>query len=355
MISFHVIRPSRIRFGTLRIVLLCSLFTMACAGADEAVGTNQVHVSSASASNEVAGTYFSKAGAHTARIIDTVQGSTSTRLVSIAQWVDSFFIDPDYVEEQADAHVTLQQSVKFYRYFEPELRTSVRASVVLPNINRRLRLVLEGNDERDLENPTQPFDETLLDSTEQSVDNPAVSLQYFFLQNPDIDLSLSGGVRLSEPSLYVAPRIALRAGLGAGWESKLTERIYWYTTGNVRSDSEFRFDHLLGKRNLFRQTFQMYWERETYDEEGFLYNLNSSITHPLIKKDAAFRYAWATAYQTRPAGHWTSTTLSMGYRQSIWRKWLIMEITPFVTWEEQYQWEPSPGIFFSISAIFQKD
>ena len=80
----------------------------------------------------------------------------------------------------------------------------------------------------------------------------------------------------------------------------------------------------------------------------------SSITQP-FGKNVAFRYAWSSVYTTRPDPRWTSTTLTVGYRQSILRKWLVLETAPFVTWEEQYKWEPGAGIAVSLNVIFEED
>ncbi len=290
----------------------------------------------------------------TAHFIDTVQGRASKRIVSVAQWVDSFFDDPEYAEEEADARASLQQNVKFYRNLDPEFSTRVRASVVLPNLNRRFRLSFEGNDDLYTEGADATPEDTLADSTQGSVDDPSLRLLYLFLQHRDVDLGLSGGIRMSDPALYTGPRLKLRSGIGAGWEAKVTQRVYWYTTNDLKSKSELRLDHLLGKRNLFRQAFRTDWDEEKHATEGFHNTATSSVTQPL-ERTAAMRYAWSSTYLTRPDPRWTSTTLSVGYRQSIWRKWIILEATPFVTWEEEYDWNPKAGLLFSFSTILDNE
>ena len=146
----------------------------------------------------------------------------------------------------------------------------------------------------------------------------------------------------------------LRHDLGAGWNAKLTHRTYWYTTDNLKAKTELRFDHLIGQRNLFRQSIRSNWDEEKHEDVGFRHTVTSSITQA-FKNDSALRYAWSSSHQTRPDPRWTSTTLSIGYRQSIWRKWIIIEAAPFVTWEEQFGWDPKPGLAISLSTIFEKE
>ncbi len=342
------------RFGDFRFYYIaCILAAVQCASVDAANGTNEVHAAMPESTNETAALNTKQKPS----IVDTVQRSTSTRIVGLARWVDSFFDDPEYAEEEANARASLQQTIKFYRNLEPEYRTRVRASVVLPNLNRRFRLTFEADDETDSEDPadpTDPSEENFTESTQDSIDNPSVRLNYFFLQRPDADLGLTAGVRLSRRSFYFGPRITLDADIEPGWHAKLIQRIYWYTTNDLKSKTELRFDHLLGKHNLFRQAFRLDWDEETHETDGFRPSATTSITQPL-KRDAALRYAWSSAYSTRPDPGWTSTTLSVGYRQSIWRRWIILEVTPFVTWEDEFNWKPKPGIAITFNAIFDKE
>jgi hypothetical protein len=46
--------------------------------------------------------------------------------------------------------------------------------------------------------------------------------------------------------------------------------------------------------------------------------------------------------------------VSVSYRQRLWRKWLVGEITPFTRWEDAYDWQTDPGIAMSVSVIFEE-
>jgi len=351
MFGPSAVRTFKSGCGAVRICCACGMMTMSCIAGEDSAGTN--HIQAAATVNETStNAPVEEPEIQRKNIIDTVQGSASSRLVSLARWVDSFFDDPEYAEEEADARASLTQTVTFYRNVDPVYRTRVRASLILPNLSRRFRLTFEGNDDLDQEDAAGNLEETLAESTQESIDDPSLRLQYLFLHEPDVDLGMSGGVRLNESAFYAGPRLKLRAGLGAGWDAKFTQRTYWYTTDNVKAKTELRFDHLLGRRNLFRQAFRTDWNEEKHQSEGFRNTVTSSITQPL-QKNAAFRYAWSSTYLTRPDPRWTSTTLSVGYRQSLWREWVIAEVTPFMRWEEQYDWGPSPGIVLGLSAILE--
>jgi len=289
---------------------------------------------------------------HRHNIIDTVQGSASSRIVLLARWADSFFDDPEYAVQEATARASINQDVRFYRNLDPAFRTYVRASAVLPNLNRRFRLIFEGEKDPSALQDSEDANTDTVEPPREAVDDNTLRLQYIFLEQYYVDLRLTGGIRLNESALFVGPRIKLRTSIGSKWEANLSQRIYWYTTNNLKSKTELRFDHILGRRNLFRQAFSTDWDEEKHQADGFRNTVTSSITQP-IKRSAAFRYAWSSSHQTRPDPRWTSTTLSVGYRQSIWRDWIIVEGTPFVTWEEDFDWDPKPGFTVSLSAIFE--
>ncbi len=347
----NVTHPSHNRFGSLRIGIASCLMVISGEVLGASAGTNQTQAAAAIIWEE---TSVAEPEIQRNTIFDTVQGSTSTHIVWLARWVDSFFDDPEYLEEEAYARATVQQNVRFYRNLDPAFSTHVRATVVLPNLSRRFRLSFEGNDELYSEDYAGGTEPNIADSTRESINDPSFRLLYLLLQRRDIDLGLSGGVRLNDFAFYTGPRLKARASLGSGWVVKLTQRIYWYTTNNLKSKTQLRFDHLLGKRNLFRQSFKTAWDEDKHESVGFRHTTTSSITQPL-KNSSALRYAWSSVYLTHPDPRWTSTTLSVGYRRSVWRKWIILEAAPFVTWEEQFRWNPKPGFSVSLSTIFEKD
>lgn len=350
MFGQGVKRTSIFGIGAFRIVVACALTAAHC----DAAGDTDSPGLPTSISNEVAADDLPESSPEASQdtIFDTVQGSTSTRIVALARWADSFFDDPAYADEEANARVSLEQAVRFYRNLNAEFSTRVSATVVLPNMNNRLRLSFEGDDEQYAEDFEVNEEENLADATQESIDNPSLRLQYLFSRHRDFDLRMSGGIRFSEEALYAGPRLKLNSLIGWGWTARFTQRVYWYTTDNVKSKTEVRFDHLLGENNLFRQSFRTDWDKELHPVDGFRNSATTSITQPL-KKTAAFRYAWHSVYYTRPEPGWTSTSLSIGYRQSVLREWFIVEATPFVTWEEQYNWNPKPGINLSFNIIFE--
>jgi hypothetical protein len=285
--------------------------------------------------------------------IDTAQGAASTRIASLARWVDSFFDDPEYAAEEASARASISQSATFYRDPAAAYRTSIRASIVLPNLSNRLRLAFEGNDELYAEEPVGDTVPNLPESTRESVDDPSLRLHYTLLQRYETDLRMTGGFRLEDSSVYAGPRFKFRTRLGADWNAAFIQRLLWYTTETRRSKTELRLNRLAGTRNLFRQTFRTDWYKERDENNVLRHTITTSLAQPL-KKTAAFRYTWSSVYFAQPESGWAYTTASISYRRSAWRDWIMVEAAPFVRWERRYDWEPNAGITFSISAIFEE-
>lgn len=280
--------------------------------------------------------------------IDTAHYAVSSRIISLARWMDSFFDDPEYATEEADARISISQATTYSKADLLEYRTRISSSVALPNLSRKTKLVFEGNEDLEVEDTEKSVQE----SAKESVDSPSIGLQYSFLELRDLDLRVRAGVRLGDPSFYAGPRIRAYIDIGNTWTARFTQRAYWYTDNYWRSKSTLDFDRIIGSRNLFRQSFRTDWKEEYFPTQGFRHTVTSSLSQPL-KDAAAFRYSWSSVYYTRPNGEWSSTALSVSYRQSVWQDWILLEVTPFVAWEDRLNWEINPGITFSVNILFE--
>lgn len=284
-------------------------------------------------------------------MIDSTHSAIGKKVGAIARMIDSFFENSDYAIEEADGRISLHQSIEITKKSSMRYRTRIKGSLSLPNISRRLKLDFKGNDNLDIDDTNE---QDIEKSAEESVDAPSVGLQYSLFQRNDIDIRQSNGVRFRNLSLYTGLRFRLQSKVDHLWNAKFTQRLRWYTSDGWRSNSEVTFDRIIGIRSLFRQTFNTAWSEDLNISEGFRHTITSSFTQPLGSK-AALRYHWSLIYFTQPEPGWTSTTLYIKYRQHIWRDWVILELAPFVSWEDTFGWKANPGASISMTLIFEEE
>jgi len=292
---------------------------------------------------------YNEAATIMSNAVDSAHLAVSSSVGSITRIIDSFFENPNYTTEEADGRISLYQSLDITKKSSIKFRTRIKGALSLPNLSRRLKLTFTGNDDLDIDDVKE---EDIENSAEKSIEAPSFGLQYSLFNRNDIDIRESSGVRFGNLSLYSGLRFRIQGELGSKWNTKLTQRIFWYTNDGWRSNTELTFNRAVGKRNLFRQTFNTVWSENLNISEGFRYTITSSFTQPLVKT-AALRYHWSSIYFTQPETGWTSTTLSLRYRQRLWRDWVTLEFAPFVSWNDTSNWEANPGAAFSIALIFE--
>lgn len=284
--------------------------------------------------------------------LDKARRAAGSRVASAARWADHFFEDPDFLDEEAHAHISLRQSVEFSRKSDVEYRTRINGSVSLPHFSRKLKVVFEGDDDLEIDEEDDPDD--MGTSTDQSVEAHTVGLQYAALSRPDYDFRIGVGVRMGDTAVFAGPRWRVQANVSPMWRTRFTQRLRWYSDDGWKSSTDVDVDRQIGPRNLFRQNVSTVWREDRFDRDGFRHTATSSFVQPLADL-RAIRYAWSSDYLTRPDQRWSSSTLSVSYRSSLFRDWIRLELKPFVSWEEDFEWNANPGVVISLSCIIEDD
>ena len=281
--------------------------------------------------------------------VDIAQRMAGSRVRKTARWVDSFFNDPTYTADEADGRIVFSMSGETSYKDSEDFRMKIDGNLYLPRLSKRLELVFAGNDDLDINDNE---DQTFADSAEKSSDNPSVGLRYSSFRNEKCDLRMGAGVRFGNQSLFFGPRLRYTQDLTEYWLVRFTQQLRWYTDDGWKSGTDLDFDRRVRKYNLFRQRFSTDWNEDKYDDQGFRHSATTSYTHPLAHK-AAMRYSWRSVYLTRYDGGWRSTRFTARYRRATWRDWVIIEFAPFVSFDDEYGWDPNPGIKLTISFIFE--
>jgi hypothetical protein len=281
--------------------------------------------------------------------VDSAHRAVVNQVGVISRFIDSFFENPNYAAEEADARISLFQSTNITKRTSRTFRTRLKGSLTLPNLSRRLKLSFSGYDDLNID---ETREENIEESAEESIKIPSIRLQYSLFDRNNIQIKESTGIRLRNPSLFAGFRFTIKRDLSKKWNTKYIQRVFWYTKDGWISSTELNFNRVIGKRNLFRETCKAFWQESHDLSEGFKFNLISSFSQPLAKS-AILRYHWSSFYFTKPDARWSSTTFSIKFRQRVWRDWLTLELAPFITWNENVNWKSDIGSVVTIALIFE--
>lgn len=285
--------------------------------------------------------------------MDTAHDLIATRVEASARWFDTFFDDPNFVEEDVSTRLRVRTDAFFSQRDEEKFSANVNLKLHLPALSHALKSkvsLLVGGDET-LDDPdvagTNSIDNALNDAT----DDPTVGLQYFLFANRDLNVNMTAGVRLSGPALFVGPRASYVHTLSEVMLLRFIERIRWYTDDGWESRTRLDLDRSFGSSRFFRQTFEIRWRESSRDEDGFRFQALTNLTQRLSSRQAV-SYRWNNTLKTEPDIHMDSTVLLVQYRRRIFRKWLFCELIPQLAFQDEYDWKANPGVTLRLEVVF---
>ena len=261
-----------------------------------------------------------------------------------AQWVDSFFSDPEYEAEVATSQYRLRPEL-FYRSeqgFKGKLKASFK--IRLPNMERRVSLVGGSSD----------FDSNFDEAVDDDVSEPAIGLQFFGRERGKWNTSVSVGLKFNEFAGFMGPRFRYRTDWTPRTSFRITQKILWQTNNEWQSRSRFDFNVAINERYFFRQLVDGRWRGEHSTEEGFRTRVSSFLTRRLA--NAAGLQSEATViFHTRPDTHVDKYVVAMRYRKRVWREWFYYEIVPQLSWEDEFDYKLNPGIRLRVEIFYGTD
>jgi hypothetical protein len=281
--------------------------------------------------------------------IDTLHSGLSRRILSTADWLDSFFLDERSVKEENHTYARFRYDVFAEEKTSVSYRPTFDLRLVLPALQKKTHLVFSSEPAAPL--PGAPLAQNTTGAgvgpTEER--RAAAAIHYFFKSTADESFVVRVGAALKKfsPALFVAPRYRLLVPLKP-WDFRFSQEVVYRTDTRWQTETQLDLERPLPHELFFRTNVTGIW---TEIVRGYAYSINFSLRQPLSTSHA-LNYSWTNTYQTRPIHELTGVALSMGYRHSFWRQWFFYEITPQVRFPRDRNFDVTPGILFRIDMFF---
>lgn len=276
------------------------------------------------------------------KVLDQQQQNVSERLVSAAEWIDSFFDDGRYYEEENKTRATLSLEFGYTEKDDFEINPRISMRLQLPKISKKLHLLIKGADDEEYDidgNPRSPGD----DSTDRS--QLEAALQYFLIDTENSNLSTSFGG--SYDYLYGGVRYRYLTDFGK-WQGRFTDRLRWYTDEGWENRAAIDFERRISDVWMFRSiTSGTLYE----NDDGIPYSQIFRVFQ-VVSKEKALLYETGAYFDTEPDHTMVDFQIKVRYRQRFYRDWLAFEVTPQVTFPEDHGRDTNLGIFFRFDADF---
>ncbi|AGF77751.1 hypothetical protein UWK_01183 [Desulfocapsa sulfexigens DSM 10523] len=272
---------------------------------------------------------------------DAGHETLSEKVISAATWLDSFFDDTRYSQEENKTRAKLKLMAGIQKYESLDFKPRVSIRLHLPHAQNRLNLLFTANDDED-------FDVDRRGNALNSRDDDSEitgSLQYFLKQTEKLNISASAG--LSTSYLYAGLRYRGLYDYGS-WQGRFTSRFRYYTDDGFESRNQYDLERKVSEKFLFRTTLEANWEEE---RNGVPHAVIFSLYH-VLNSDRAILYEAGNYLQTSPSYQLTDTVFGLRYRQRFYRDWLVTEVAPQISFPKEHDRNFVPGIIVKLEAEF---
>jgi hypothetical protein len=284
--------------------------------------------------------------------IDERHEQLSSRVLSTADWLDSFF-----ASERIDAEAQETRLVVGFSLFAEDSQgvkfdVASRFRLSLPFMTERLQLVFSGDPDDEIGTDTVPRQELRRRLLEQRERTVTVGLRYQLRHTLLSNLSLRTGLRLRNdtPVLLLEPRYRQNVPLDPNWHFRFTQRFIAYSDDTYEIRTLFDLEHFLTEisDDLFlRLTAEGNWFSDGIGYEPALHlNLFQTLSPRRV-----LNYRISNFFQTRPNYRRESTIVSVLYRQMLGRDWLYGEVAPQLAFPRERNFQPTLGVMLNMGVI----
>jgi len=284
--------------------------------------------------------------------VDQTHSWVGRGLFNAAVWFDRFFGDERMVViERPEAYLRWKTELRWDEEEHFSFRSSVRASLRLPRLKNRWRLVFTSESKGDPnviipEDPGNPGVNPV-----STVRSSSTELIYDILRTRSTVLDAGAGVQVKiPPNAFVRTRFQHMRPLPLDTLGRLTVTAYWDASAGWGESNQLDFERWLAPPTMLR------WSNSFTIEEngdGWAWGTDLSLLHAFSPKSAITLSGGASG-STRPAWIAQKYQVLARYRRNVWRKWLFLEGEPYINWprKEDGSRESVWGAILRVEILF---
>ncbi len=262
---------------------------------------------------------------------------------------DAFFQTQKYLNETSITYIRIRFDTAVKSLDSDELNVNVRVHLPLSRTKKRLRLYLEDFNEDNAEN--------LVKKTEDDTEDvsPKFGINYFAPSAWGIHSKYSLGFSGLHPYVRARYNTVFEPGewvIEPVQTFQYSEKYHFSEKTNLYFDTE-PWDNTLFRIQLNRGT-RAHKDGMAYGLDlGFHWGLTGHTGMRVIQAFSGhtdYEYTSEDSDETKKFSGIYNYTTAFGYRRSIWRKWLYVEMIPAVNFHKEHNFHPNYSfrIFFDL-------
>jgi len=276
--------------------------------------------------------------------IDSAQDLASSELLWAAQWIDSFFDDGRSTTEDNATRASLALALGYSRIDEFEVKPRFDLRLRLPHLSSRLNLFISAAEDKDFNADRDPISSRPAHSDADNRET-AAGLRYFLAESRKFNLSFDSGV--SWDYLFAGLRYRYLQDFGI-WRGRFANQLRYYSDDGVKNVTSYDLERELGDRLLFRATTSV----NLYENEDGIPHAQHFRIYQVLSRLQALSYELGLYADSEPSYKMTDSQLVVRYRQRFFRDWLMLEVSPRLSFPEEDGREANPGVVVKLEATF---
>jgi len=262
--------------------------------------------------------------------VDRTHSRLERDLFDTVVWFDRFFGDERIVvTERPESFLRWMNDARWDEEERFSFRSMVRASLRLPRLKKRWRIVISGETRGDPNavTPEDPGNPGL--DVDSRVHTGSTELIYDILRTSRSTLDAGAGVRVKiPPDAFVRTRFQHARPIAFDTLGRFTATAYWDARDGLGETNQVDFERRLGPPTLLR------WSNSltiTEKNPWWSWGTELSLLRKLSTKSAV-TVAGGVSGSTHPAWVATNHRVLVRYRRSVWREWFFLEAEPDINW-----------------------
>ncbi|MGE5285148.1 MAG: hypothetical protein ACM3OG_09275 [Actinomycetota bacterium] len=262
--------------------------------------------------------------------VDKTHSLVEKDMFRTAVWFDRFFGDEKMVvTEWPQSYLRWMNDMRWDEEEHFSFRSTVRASIRLPRLKKRWKLIFSGESRGDpvALTPEDPGNPGL--DVGSRVRTGSTELVYEILRTTRSSLDAGAGVRVKiPPDAFVRTRFQHARLVGFRTLGRFTTIAFWDARNGFGESNRVDLERWFAPPTLLRWSNSL---EITEKSNGWTWGSELSLLHKISPK-SAITFAGGAAGATRPAWIAQNYRVLVRYRRNVWREWLFLEGEPDVHW-----------------------
>jgi len=282
-------------------------------------------------------------------LIDSIHSGASERLSDFVGQIDEFFGGEEESARVNQSWARLRLDPKYHEEDDMEVKGNLKLKVVLPNSERRFRLLFSTDDSEERRadaSETQP--------TSEADSNLSFALRFIRKARENASVKFDLGVRSRESKTQTFVRLGAfhRSSLGEKWTGTITNNAFYYYSSGFEDKLTFKLERPLGKNKnwIFQSSSLFGWKKK---QKGAVVDQVAGF-YRAFGKTSSLAFELLSQIHTSPAPEtkrFRGAVLQARYRRNVSRPWFYLEFWPSISWPVEHNYKGFYGALFRVEVL----